>query len=126
MKKIQEAQIIIYQSVDGNTRLDVHLEGETVWLSQNQMKELFETTKQNISLHINNIYKEGELSRESTVKDFLTVQTEGGVEKKRSVDCYNLDVIISVGISGKIASRHAISYLGNQTIAGIHHQRIYA
>ena len=61
------------------------------------MVELFETTKQNISLHVNNIYKEGELPRQSTVKDYLTVQTEGGVEKNRSVEYYNLDVIISVG-----------------------------
>jgi len=89
-------QIILYQADDG-AHLQVVFEGETVWLSQGQMAELFETTKQNISLHISNVYKEGELSKETTVKDFLTVQREGEVEKKRNIEHYNLDVIISVG-----------------------------
>ena len=62
-------KIIIYQSEDGKTQLDVKLEGETVWLTQAQMVELFQTSKQNVSLHINNIYKEGELEKEATVKD---------------------------------------------------------
>ena len=61
-------KIIIYQSEDGKTQLDVKLEGETVWLTQAQMVELFQTSKQNVSLHINNIYKEGELEKEATVK----------------------------------------------------------
>jgi|SRR3989344_4302174 len=92
-----DSQVIIYQTSDGKAKLQVKFEGETAWLSQAQMAELFETTKQNISLHVGNIYKESELTRETTVKDYLTVQTEGGVEKKRSVKYYNLDVIISVG-----------------------------
>ena len=91
------SSVILYQTPDGKTKVDVRFEGETAWLNQGQMVELFETTKQNISLHVNNIYKEGELPRQSTVKDYLTVQTEGGVEKNRSVEYYNLDVIISVG-----------------------------
>ncbi len=97
MTSKNKSEIILYQTPDGKTKVDVRFEGETAWLNQAQMTELFETTKQNISLHVNNIYKEAELSRESTVKDYLTVQTEGGVEKKRSVEYYNLDVIISVG-----------------------------
>jgi len=75
----------------------VRLENETVWLSQAQMSELFQTTKQNISLHINNAFEEGELEKSATVKDFLTVQNEGSREVKRSIKYYNLDVIISVG-----------------------------
>ena len=64
--------IVLYQTPDGHTSLDVKLENETVWLTQAQMAMLFETTKQNVSLHINNLFKEGELAREVVVKDFLT------------------------------------------------------
>lgn len=92
-----KSQLILYKTDDGKTKLQVEFDGDTVWLSQNQMAKLFETTKQNISLHISNIYKETELSKQSTVKESLTVQIEGGIEKKRSVEHYNLDVIISVG-----------------------------
>ena len=97
LSKSSSSQILLYTANDGSQKIEVKLENETVWLSQGQMAELFQTTKQNISLHINNIYKEAELPRESTVKDYLTVQKEGGVEKKRSVEYYNLDIIISVG-----------------------------
>jgi len=90
-------EIILYQTEDKQTRLQVQLDGETVWLSQAQMAELFQTTKQNVSLHIQNIFKEGELRREGTVKESLTVQLEGGRRVSRSVDYYNLDVVISVG-----------------------------
>ena len=90
-------KIIIYQSEDGKTQLDVKWEGETVWLSTRQMAELFQTSKQNVSLHINNIYKEGELGKEATVKDYLTVQSEGARTIHRRVKYYNLDMIISVG-----------------------------
>ena len=90
-------KIIIYQSEDGKTQLDVKLEGETVWLTQAQMVELFQTSKQNVSIHINNIYKEGELGKEATVKDYLTVQSEGARTIHRRVKYYNLDMIISVG-----------------------------
>lgn len=92
-----ENEIIIYQTQDGQTKIDVRIENETVWLSQNQMAELFQTTKQNISLHIKNIFEEGELSEDSTVKDYLTVKNEGGRKVSRNVTNYNLDVIISVG-----------------------------
>lgn len=92
-----ENEIIIYQTQDGQTKIDVKIENETVWLSQNQMAELFQTTKQNISLHIKNIFEEGELLIESTVKDYLTVQNEGSRKVSRNVTHYNLDVIISVG-----------------------------
>lgn len=94
---MQKDEIIIYQSDDKSTHLEVRLEDETVWLSQNQMVELFQSTKQNISLHINNIFKEGELIHSATVKDYLTVQKEGLRTVKRKITVYNLDVIISVG-----------------------------
>ena len=90
-------KIIIYQTDDGTTSIDVRLEQDTVWLTQVQMVDLFQTTKQNVSLHLGNVYKEGELDRASTVKDYLTVQTEGKRKVSRWVKYYNLDVIISVG-----------------------------
>jgi hypothetical protein len=92
-----KSEILIYQTQGGTTKIDVRLEGETIWLTQNQLAELFQTTKQNISLHIINIYECGELEEDSTVKDFLTVQKEGKRNVKRNVSHYNLDMIISVG-----------------------------
>jgi hypothetical protein len=91
------SNIILYQTDDGTSKIEVRLENDTVWLSQAQMVELFQTTKQNISLHIRNIYEEGELQEASTVKEYLTVQTEGKRQVQRDVLHYNLDVIISVG-----------------------------
>ena len=87
-------QIIIYQTSDGQTAIDVKFEQETVWLSQSQMQELFHQTKQNISLHINNIFKEGELDFNSVVKESLTTASDG---KKYRTKYYSLDTIISVG-----------------------------
>lgn len=89
-------EIILYQP-DETVKLEVRLEEETVWLTQTQMVELFNSTKQNISLHINNIFKEGELEQKATVKEYLTVQKEGNRNVKRRIAYYNLDVIISVG-----------------------------
>ena len=94
---MEENKIIIYQTEDGQTQIDVRLENETVWLTQAQMVELFQTTKQNVSLHLNNLYKEGELKKEGTVKEYLTVQQEGKRKVSRIVKYYDLDVIISVG-----------------------------
>lgn len=92
-----DSEIIIYQTEAGDTRIEVRLENETVWLSQNQMAILYQTTKQNISLHLKNIFKENELKEELTVKEYLTVQQEGERNIKRPIKYYNLDVIISVG-----------------------------
>ncbi len=86
-------EIILYQS-ENSTQLEVRIEDETVWLTQSQMVELFTSTKQNISLHINNIFKEEELKRDSVVKYSLTTASDG---KSYSTNFYNLDVIISVG-----------------------------
>ncbi len=90
---IAENEIILYQP-DEAVKIEVRVEDETVWLTQQQMAMLFETTKQNISLHINNVFKEKELERNSVVKDSLTTASDG---KKYHVQYYNLDVIISVG-----------------------------
>lgn len=90
-------EIIIFKRPDGETDIDVKVENETVWLTQNQMADLFQKTKQNISLHIKNIFAEGELDEKATVKDHLTVQNEGNRRVERKISYYNLDVIISVG-----------------------------
>ena len=95
--KNTKSELLFYSSEDGKSKIEVRLEDETVWLSQMQMIELFQTTKQNISLHIGNIFSEGELDEFSTVKEYLTVQTEGKRQVKRRISLYNLDVIISVG-----------------------------
>jgi hypothetical protein len=100
-------EIILYQP-DSSIQVEVMIDEDTVWLSQAQMTVLFETTKQNISLHVNNIIKEGELQRDSTVKDFLTVQKEGNREVQRLVSYYNLDMIISVGY--RVKSRKGIDF----------------
>ena len=92
-----DEEIKLYQSEDALIKLEVRIACDTVWLTQQQMTQLFQTTKQNISLHIRNIYKEGELDYDSTVKDFLTIQSEGKRKVQRSVIHYNLDVIISIG-----------------------------
>lgn len=89
-------EIVLYQP-DESVRLEVVLGDNTVWLTQTQMIELFQSSQQNISLHINKIYKEGELDKATTVKEYLTVLKEGSREIRRSVKHYNLDVIISVG-----------------------------
>jgi hypothetical protein len=91
------SEFLLYQTEDGQTRVQVRFAEETVWLSQGQMAELFQTTKQNISLHIRNVFEEGELEPGATVKQYLTVQNEGNRRVERSIEYYNLDVIISVG-----------------------------
>ena len=91
------SDILIYQNPDGNIKIDVRLQEETVWLTQAQMGQLFGKDKRTISEHISNIFSEGELEKSSTVRKFRTVQTEGSREVERELDHYNLDVIISVG-----------------------------
>ena len=90
-------EIIIYHPDNLTERIEVKMENETVWLSQQQMALLFNQTKQNISLHIQNCFKEKELEKNSTVKEYLIVQLEGNRNVKRKIEFYNLDIIISVG-----------------------------
>lgn len=90
-------QFLVCRAEDGRTKIDVRREGETAWLTQAHMAELFQTTVPNISMHLRNIFEEGELQQEETVKKFLTVRREGCHDVARQVDYYNLDAIISVG-----------------------------
>ncbi len=90
----QEQDVLLYQTDDGTTRVEVRVAGETVWLNQNQMADLFLTTKQNVGQHIRNVFAEGELAPESVVKDFFTTAADG---KQYRTKHYSLDVIISVG-----------------------------
>lgn len=96
-KNNQKSQIVIYKAENGQVKIDVRFENETVWLTQNALAELFQTTKNNISQHVKNIFEEGELNQKATVKEFLTVQKEGAREVSRDIEYYNLDLIISVG-----------------------------
>ena len=89
--------LIIYTSDDGKTRLDLRVDAGTVWLSQIELAERFQITKQNVSLHANNILEEGGLSTEATVKESLTVQSEGNRDVKRKITFYNLDLILAIG-----------------------------
>ena len=91
------SEIILYQSEDGRTRLEVRLENETVWLSQGQIAELFHTTPQNITLHLKSIFAEGELAGAATCKDYLQVRLEGKRSVQRRIRHYNLEVIVAVG-----------------------------
>lgn len=92
-----KGEVVIYQTEDGLSKLEVNLQNETVWLTIDQMAELFQRDKSTISRHINKIFKEGELVREATVAFFATVQNEGGRQVERNLEYFNLDVIISVG-----------------------------
>ena len=110
MNKAQSGEIIIYQSEEGKTKIEVRLENDNVWLTQKMMAELFQTTPQNITLHLKNIFEEGELQEDATCKDFLQVQTEGSRKVERKQKFYNLDVVISVGyrIKSRIATKFRI------------------
>ena len=110
MKKELQNQIIIYEGDDGESHIDVRFEGETVWLTQAQLVELFESSKANISEHIKNIYTEKELTPEATVRKFRTVQKEGDREVSRDIEHYNLDLIISLGyrVKSQVATKFRI------------------
>ena len=102
------SQFIFYQGEDGNVKIQVVLGDETIWATQNSIAEIFETTKQNVSYHLSNIYSEGELVKGATVKEILTVQREGNRNVSRNIEFYNLDVIISVGY--RISSPKATTF----------------
>ena len=91
------SEVVIYQNEQSQTQVSVRMDGETVWLTQRQMAELFGTSPDNISLHLKNIFADGELGEPATTEDFSVVQTEGRREVTRTVKHYNLDAIISVG-----------------------------
>ncbi len=90
-------EIMIYEDKDGVTKVSVKFTDEDIWITQNQLADIYKTTQQNISQHIVSIYKDNELSIEPTNKKFLLVQKEGNREVKRNIDHYNLDMIIALG-----------------------------
>lgn len=105
-----KGQFLVYEAEDGRVKIDVRLADETVWLSQALIAELFQTSVPNISMHIRNVYEEGELQPEATIKKFLTVRLEGSRAVRRQLDHYNLDMIISVGyrVKSHVATRFRI------------------
>jgi len=106
----ENGEIIIYQNPEGTTKIDVRLEDATVWLTQKKLAQLFQVKPQNITMHLKNVYEEGELREEATCKDFLQVQREGNREVTRKQKFYNLDAIISVGyrIKSQVATQFRI------------------
>lgn len=104
----KQNQIEIYKANDGTTQINVQFEQDTVWLTQAQMAELFETTPQNITMHLKSVYKDHELDEKATCKDFLQVRKEGTRTVKRKQLHYNLDVIISVGY--RVKSKRATQF----------------
>ena len=105
---MEENQIVIYQTEDGQTQIDVRVENETVWLTQAQMAELFQTDRTSIVRHINNIYKVEELEREATCAKIAQVQTEGKRRVSRNIPYFNLDMIISVGY--RVNSKRGVKF----------------
>ena len=110
MNELQKSQFLIFQTEDGKIKLDVRFENETVWLTQAMIVELFQSSKANVSEHISNIFAEGELQPEATVRNFRTVRQEGSRQVERNLEYYNLDMIISVGyrIQSKVATQFRI------------------
>ena len=92
-----QTDLLMYQTEDGETKINVRLEDETVWMTQKAIAELFQTTPQNITLHIKNIFEENEMFEDSTCKDYLQVQIEGSREVKRKTRHYNLEMILAIG-----------------------------
>ncbi|MBF0353204.1 MAG: virulence RhuM family protein [SAR324 cluster bacterium] len=109
-KDLSRGEIIIYQTDDGRIKLDVRLEKETLWMTQNDMAQLFQCSADNISLHLKNIYEEGELDPTATAEEFSVVRQEGARQVRRMLTFYNLDVVISVGyrVKSLIATRFRI------------------
>src|SRR5690606_39220140 len=91
------SELLLYTSAEDQTRLQLREETDTIWLSQQEIAELFHTTKQTVSLHAKNIFEDNELAPEATVKESLTVQSEGGRQVKRKISYYNLDLILAIG-----------------------------
>ncbi len=105
---MEDSNIVIYQTEDGVTQIEVRLENENVWLTQQQMADLYQTTRPNIVQHIRNIYEEGELEQVATCKNFLQVRQEGNRQVSREIPFYNLDMIISLGY--RVKSRIATNF----------------
>jgi hypothetical protein len=102
-------EIALYEAPDGQVRLDVRLERETIWLSQKQMAELFDTSTDNVGLHLKNVYAEGELGEGATTEEYSVVQSEGTRQVRRQLKHYNLDAILSVGKARRERCRRSVA-----------------
>ncbi|GEM_PF-941465 len=109
-EEAKQGEIILYQTDDGRVKLDVRLQNESLWLTQSDMAQLFQCSSDNVSLHLKNIYEEGELEQSATIEDFSVVRKEGEREVQRRLTFYNLDAVISVGyrVKSLIATRFRI------------------
>jgi len=116
---MEENKIILYQDDNEITRISVRFADEDLWLTQKQLAEIYDTTQENISLHVSNIYADGELDEDRTYKKFLLVQTEGKRQVRRNIDHYNLDMIIAL-----VADCHAFPPLGHTTTSRIYPKRV--
>lgn len=119
----QENNVILYQDDNEVTRVSVRFADEDLWLTQNQLAKIYDTTQQNIAQHIAGIYRDNELD-EATHKKFLLVQTEGTRQVKRNIEHYNLDMIIALGVSCSVSDRHTIPSLGNAAASRIYSERV--
>ena len=108
-------EVLVYEAPDGGVRVEVKLDRDTVWLTQRQMSELFETTPENVLMHLKNIYADGELEEPATAKDFLAVRMEGKRQVQRQLKHYNLDAIISVGYRVNSRRGRALPPMGHAT-----------
>ena len=90
-------EVVVYEATDGEVQVEVRLDGETVWLTQRQMGQVFETSPENVAMHLRNVFSSGELEESATTKVFLAVRTEGRCQVRRTLKHYNLDAIVSVG-----------------------------
>ena len=120
---LSNSEIILYQTEDGRTRIQCRFENETIWLTQAQIAELFETTPQNVTLHLRGIFAEGELVEAATCKDYLQVRLEGGREVSRKLRHYRLEAILAVGFRvrshrGTQFRQWAIGRLGEYLVKG--------
>ena len=111
---MSDNDLILYTTEDGKVQFVLREFGGQIWLTQLEIAELYQTTKQNISLHVKNIFSEGELNSEATVKDYLTVQSEGGREVQRKIAHYSLPLIIAVGY--RVRSPRATQFLSGRPV----------
>lgn len=118
-----KGNILLYQTEDGQTKIEVTLANDTVWLTADQMAELFQRNKSTISRHIKNVFESREVKTDSTIAFFATVQNEGTRREERNIAFYNLDMIISVGYRVN-SHRRPIPHLGDTGAARIPYQRI--
>ena len=124
MQNLTKGDLIIYEDENDKIEIEAFLYNETIWLPLNKIAELFEKDKSVISRHISNIFEEQELSADSTVANFATVQIEGNRKVNRNIDYYNLDMIIAVRIQDKFKKSNKIQTMGNRNFKIIYYKRI--